>query len=233
MRVQLMDRGTFVWLPLGILSSCLAFMLVGCAGMGIVPPVKTVLTGTPKEIGAEALRSLQVSRVYYDIPKGTTIGMEYAGAVCRTLKPIVIEVEPRSQPNLALAELLRKEFQMAGYPVVQSENKLFLDDAAIPAELFIGAYVKEVQAYRCSKPGVFGVGPGAKGGVYMKVEWQLLAFPERKVVFTTTTEGAHTVPEFTPLKDFRPYAEAFAAAVKNLLADEEFHAHFVRSSSPY
>jgi hypothetical protein len=232
MCVHWIGRGAVATIPLGFLSSFLALMLVGCAGMGTVPPVRSVTTGTPKTIGEGALRSLQVSRVYYDIPKGTTIGTEYAGAVCRTLRPIVVDTEPRSQPNLALADRLRKELQTAGYPIVQSENKLFVDDAAIPAELFLGAFVREVQENRCSKPGVFGAGPGAKGGVYMKVEWQLMALPERRVVYTMTTEGAYTVPEFIPLKEYRPYAEAFAAAVKNLLADEGFHGHLIRPSAP-
>ena len=230
MHAHRMTPRTLAALGLGVLCSSLLLLVSAC---GTAPPVKMVATATPKTLGHGSVRSLQVSRVYYDIPKGTQVGHTYAGAICRPLEPLRMDSEPRSRPMIDFADRLRKELEAAGFPLVQSDNKLFLDDADVPAELLLGALIKELQVSTCSKPIAFATGGEAKGGVYMRVEWQLLAVRERKVVYTATTEGTYTAPEFVPLKEFRPFNEAFAAAVRNLLADAGFCAQLVRSAAPF
>jgi hypothetical protein len=159
------------------------------AGCGTIPSAKTVPLAAPQDIGHAPLKSLQVSKVMYDIPKGTQTGTFSTGWMCLAPRPIVVESEITPRYNAGLTDLLRLELKKAGYPIVQSENKLFLDDAAIPAELVIGAMIKELMANQCA---IYGIGAAsARGNIYMKIEWQVFGSREQKVVYTATTEGSY------------------------------------------
>lgn len=48
-----------------------------------------------------------------------------------------------------------------------------------------------------------------------------------------TTEGSHSESGFILLHDFQPYGAAFAAAAKNLFADDGFHHVIRRSDATY
>jgi hypothetical protein len=71
----------------------------------------------------------------------------------------------------------------------------------------------------------------AKGSVFVEIKWELLSNAERRLVFTTTTQGSFEATE-TVAGGYDTIAlNAFIASLQNLAADEGFLAATAQSPS--
>ncbi|AYR23250.1 serine protease [Herbaspirillum rubrisubalbicans] len=134
-------------------------------------------------------------------------------------------------PTNAMFARFRRELQQYGYPVpMPVAQPLFQEktDANAPGtgdkprpqdfNLQVGVIVSQVQTNLCLK----GTNTWT-GEAYVRLEWQVFAPEQRKVIYRTTTEGVYRARD----KNFEGAVppmpvEAFAVAVHNLLADPQF-----------
>lgn len=131
-------------------------------------------------------------------------------------------------PTQIMFARFRGELQKYGYPTpVPKQASLFQEkpdetakDAPKPADttLQIGVVISQVLTNLCLK----GTASWT-GDAYVKLEWQVFAPDQRKVIFRTTTEGVARVHD-KPLDGLIALVpvEAFVAATRNLLADPNF-----------
>ncbi|WP_299535777.1 serine protease [uncultured Herbaspirillum sp.] len=131
-------------------------------------------------------------------------------------------------PANALFQRFRNELQQHGYPVPTAPvEPLFEekgDDAAgeraRPADfnLQVGVIITQLQTNLCAKGG-----DSWTGEAYIRLEWQVFAPEQRKVIYRATTEGVFRSRERSLDGTAPPIPmEAFGVAVRNLLADPRF-----------
>lgn len=131
-------------------------------------------------------------------------------------------------PTQVMFARFRGELQKYGYPVpVPKSAPLFVEkadenakDAPKPVDtnLQIGVVISQVLTNLCLKGNTSWT-----GDAYIKLEWQVFAPDQKKVIFRTTTEGVAKVRDKTmdgPISLIP--VEAFVAAARNLLSDPNF-----------
>lgn len=155
----------------------------------------------------------------FDSP-GAKIGELQQGLFCGKTGDILWNQKVYGIFSSKLARTFRKELEAAHYPVPQTSDAIFeesKDKAKTDESLQVGMLIKEIAANFCANGNA-----GIQGGVYMKVFWQVYAPEMQKVVFETTTEGSFQPEGWdkTTLDGF--FDKAFAAATRNLLADQGF-----------
>jgi serine protease Do len=109
----------------------------------------------------------------------------------------------------------QREFQAAGYP--KAADSLFGNTAESDApEYEIGATLTDVELNLCTS------GTDLDGGLWVRVRWELYAPRERRVTFTTSTEGSALVKASEKKLLLDLTRQAVTNATRNLLADAAF-----------
>jgi len=128
-------------------------------------------------------------------------------------------------PTGVMLTRFRSELQKHGYPLPgPKETPLFQEkpDDAAPSQadqsLQIGVIVSQVLTNLCLKGNATWTGEA-----YLRLEWQVFAPDQRKVIFKTVSEGVFQSRQ-AGLEGAAPpiVAEAFSVGVRNLLADPAF-----------
>lgn len=126
---------------------------------------------------------------------------------------------------LFAAQALRKEMEAAGYP--QPPSSAFEQQTAdATIEYQIGLTVTDVQLELCRRP------PQLTGGAWMKIDLELYAPRERRVVFKGSYEGhRQTAPDrYENAVSF--HEELGRAVARNVLADPRFVEQATRRAQP-
>lgn len=202
-----------------------AIVLCGCA----VKSVQIAESNTPRAIpvGTEA-NPIEFRKIVTKIPLGEQIGQFQYGWWCAPGTAVNWRGGRLNITDEELTETFRKELEENNYPVVGDPYALFGDPSTWKAEILVAGLVNKVDLKVCfpfsGSPNIdIGNTSTLKGGTYMRVSWQLYSRAAGKVVYETTTEGSFTTENTVPggLPVF--LRNAFAANVRNLLADKGFH----------
>ena len=128
-----------------------------------------------------------------------------------------------------LIDAFRRELENNNYRVAGDPYALFGDPEAAQVDILVGGVIGAVDIKACfpfsGSPNVnIGNTSTLKGGAFMRIAWQIYSRAEGKVVYETTTEGSYTTEE--AISGGLPVLlrNAFAANVRNLLADPGFYA---------
>lgn len=215
------------------LAALTACALFGCS----VAPVKLAENKTPQTIapGASA-KPIQFRKIVTKLPLGEQIGQLQYGWGCFPGAALNWRGGQLNITDEELTETFRTELENNNYPVVGDPYALFGDPSAMEAEIIVAGLVNKVDIRVCFPfSGVptanIGNTSTLKGGVFMRVAWQIYSRTAGKVVYETTTEGTYKTEE--TISGGLPIVlrNAFAANVRNLLADPGFH-HTVLNQYP-
>lgn len=177
-----------------------------------------VLTPIDIELGAET-RPLAFRKVVIKIPRNVPIGEIQAGWLCIKQSDLKVRGGRYQLDDELFTDVFRDEFERNGYRLVGDPDALFEDRSLSEAEFLVAALITDIEANVCYTPSLgFGdVTTNAK--VYLEAEWQVYSTLDRKVVFTTSTDGNANSDNDADTA----FGEAFAIAAQNLLANKEFH----------
>lgn len=162
---------------------------------------------------------LKTMKARYETPNAV-IGALQKGWLCSPSGNITWSDKLFNAFSGRLPKVFRAELEKAHYPVPKVSDAIFeeaQDKTKSGPELQVGMLVKEVKANLCLN------GENTQGGVYLKIFWQAYAPEAQKVVFEATTEGSYQPEGPQKLQYTLFFANAFAAAARNLLAEQGFY----------
>ena len=194
------------WSWLGLL---LAALTLGCAATGPAPArfEERKALAAPTEP-----REIALTRLVSKLPVGTRIGTTAEGWLCLPQGPMTWRVGVDEDVTGEVIGILRDELQKAGYRIPGPPKSLFEEAKDGQAELLLAGAIKAVTLNVCSGP----QGRSSEGSV--EIEWQAYERRTRSVVLISTTGG--TAKSSRGGRD--AYYDAAAAALRNLLAQEDF-----------
>ncbi|WP_051110914.1 S1C family serine protease [Herbaspirillum frisingense] len=228
----MMNKNRNLSLPrmLTALAVMLGLNLPAYAGPATLP---SIADKTPLRMPPEAqARPAFLARALRHFEQGPqVIGELQQGLFCSRKNDIVWN--PKSAdvllPTNALSARFRRELQAQGYPVPAARPEILFPERpediaqADPnrsgeANLQVGVVVTQLQTNLCMKGG-----NAWTGEAYIRLDWQLFAPELRKVIYRGSSEGVFRSGS-TGFEGASPQVpvEAFAVAVRNLLADPAF-----------
>jgi S1-C subfamily serine protease len=204
-------------------------LILACTPM-VPVQVEDVPERAPVEIALGAdLQPISLDRVSINIRRGTIIG-EYFWDIfakyCAGLGNITWDHGRLLTHDAELSGIFFDELTDAKYSVVGNPNRLFegASDARRDPVYLVGARIDSIKMKVCQHRSRFDdrVTGLQSGNSSISVRWQVFDTIQRKVVYSTTTEGSGKLD--TPIYGGEPVlvAEAFAAAARNLGADRGF-----------
>ena len=197
-----------------------SLLLNGC----VVTPVKQAAQHVPIDVQAgKDAKPIQFKRVVVKMRRGEKIGDTGVGALCIRSTDLTWRGGRLTLTGDEFTEAFRDELQQANYPIVGNPDALFDDPSEWKAELLVAGLIKSMQANVCYPLAGFGNFSSAKGGAFVKVDWQIYSRLDRKVVHEVSTEGSYQTEEAADGNATTIFVNAFSVAVRNLLADQHFH----------
>lgn len=210
------------WSTVGILLG-----LTSCGGV----TVPKVAEHKPVEASkVAALRPIGFGRMVVKLHRGAPIGTYgvggglTSGGGCIKNSKLVYGSGRADIGDADMEDAFRTEMQAAGYTVVGHQDALFEDTDASKALYTASGYITDVKENICYRKDFFGnTDPSrASGEGYVKVQWQIYDNLHRKVITETTTEGASEISDAVEGGDTEVFLQAFADAVRGLVADSQF-----------
>lgn len=197
-----------------------ATMLAGCGA----PPVQQVAQGQPMGAPMDAkTRIIQFRKAADLLPKGDPIGKMRFGPLCIPGPALAWRDGRVSLNDEELAESFRKEVERAKFAVLAEPGSLLEAPVNSKTEFMVLAQIAKLNVDACSQWSDFGNWRDAKGGAYIKVQWQIYNVAQRKAVFETVSEGSFQTGEVQEGGLNELVRKAFDAATQNLLADSSFY----------
>jgi serine protease Do len=200
-------------------------------------PVQKAEIKVPLEIpaGTDA-KPIEFRKIVTKIPLGEQIGRIQYGWGCFPGATINWRGGRLNITDEELTDTFRKELENRNYPIVGDPYALFGDPSAWKAEILVAGLVTKVEANTCfpysGSPTVdIGNRSALKGGAFMRVAWQVYSRVDGKVVYETSTEGSYHSEEVISGGFPVLLRNAFAASVRNLLADPGFHGLVLRNKN--
>lgn len=186
--------------------------------------VQKVPVGQTMAAPADArVKVIQFRKVADVLPKGEPIGKSRFGVLCLPGKPLAWRDGRSNVNDDEFAESFRAEVEKAKFAVVAEAGTLMDSSANPKAEFVVSGQIAKVSIDACSPWSDFGNWRDARGGAYVKVQWQVYSVAQRKAVLEAVTEGAFQADESLEGGVAELVRNAFAAATQNLLADTAFY----------
>lgn len=154
-----------------------------------------------------------------------TMGVIRGGIFCLKTGNLLWNQKSMDYVTGNFRKIYLEELKAAHYPVAVQKDSMFQEagDKEKNNDLEVGAFIQEINANFCQ----FN---GTKGGVSLKIFWQVFAPEVQKVVFEATTEGSYQTEEKEKNQRIL-FNKAFAVATRNLLAEPGF-LQVIASGSP-
>ena len=171
----------------------------------------------------EETKPIAFKKVVLKVPRNTPIGKVGAGLACMRHADYMPSGGRYSLDEERFNDIFREELLSANYEVVGDPDQLFGDPEINRANYFIAGLIDDIEVNICFPWAGYGNFDTASASIYMNVEWQLYDTLRRQVVMKISTEGSSETKEAVTAGDSITQDEAFAVAVRNLLADEDFH----------
>lgn len=208
----------------------LGLFLSACVAKQIEVP--KVTQEVPVEISdPKSLASVKFDRVGVKIRRGEIIG-SYEPSVlgltgCVNVNSNIFWNQGRTlSRDVEFSDIFFTTLKDANFNVVGDPNLMFAGaaDRKPEAEFLIGGQIEDIKLNVCEGMDFWtGRSNGTQRGKgSVSVRWQVFSNFERKVVFETTTDGIAETTEGTSNGEIIIIQEAFASAVDNLIAKQEF-----------
>lgn len=204
----------------GILFMLLCVGLAGCASTAEIREVSMLNPIVPK---SGKSKPVMFKKIIVDVKRGKDIGSIQTGMFCVPAGELYWRSGRAVISDEEFGDILRRELEKSNYTVVGDPSQLFEDESSWKAEYLIAGRVTDINANICYPAAGFGNFNSAKGEGYMEVEWQIYSRKNRDVVLKIKTEGTSKINAAVPSGDDEIYYQAFAMAVNNLLAKQEFY----------
>lgn len=148
----------------------------------------------------------------------------YSWGACWATHPLVFSEGQRVDvDDAAFEDAFRQEATGLGYPLAGNPDSLFVEDpSASRARFMVSALITGFDADVCYPRGNLGDFDIVKGKVSMQVEWQVYSTFEKKVTFTSTTEGSYEASNAAHGHLQGLLRHAFTPASEALLQDPAF-----------
>ncbi|HET7785639.1 MAG TPA: serine protease [Myxococcales bacterium] len=135
---------------------------------------------------SERARQARLDTIVFNLPMGYRYGEAANGGSCNHKQPFV-----NTKPSFELAmgryaDVFGNVMRKHGYPV-ENDVEMFKDTNERVADLRVGARITEATLNECFPS--YDNDLKAVGSAYLKIEWSVYSALEKKIVFTTTTEG--------------------------------------------
>jgi S1-C subfamily serine protease len=188
-------------------------------------PLPTVVAAPklePFKLSAKAKESKLVA-VVFDVPLGANIGTygwAQSGHRCRNAEQLVNQDGRINLEHDKYTDVYNAAMKARGY-VVDDEREIFRDTNERVADLKVAARIIQVVLNECQAKR-YENNQYMNGSAWLKIEWSVYSMLEKKVVFTTVTEGAtdgEVHSEYGQVGLFRP---AFADAAARLAASTAY-----------
>jgi hypothetical protein len=216
---------THAFLIRAALLTLLVFMMHGCT----VAPIQQAEVKAPLEIAAgQSAKLLAFRKIVAKIPLGEQIGTIQHGWGCFPGSSINWRGGQLNITDEELTDTFRKELESRNYPIVGDPYALFGEPSERKSEILVAGLVTKVDLKVCfpySGSPTLDIGNTStlKGGAFMRVSWQIYSRAAGKIVQELTTEGSYKTEETISGGFPIVLRNAFAANVRNLLADPGFH----------
>lgn len=212
--------GIYVTLALGL------FALSACQvkTASVAPALSPVLVPV-----FENTKPIAFRKIVLKLPRHKQIGSISAGGLCIERTPFTLSGGRYQLDSDKFNDIFRNELQAANFQVVGDPDALFEDPEIASAEYFIAGLISNVEANVCYPLSGFGDFNTSSAAVYMEVEWQIYDTLHRKVVSKVETQGSANIKQRVSGLDVA-FDDAFALAVRNLLANNVFY-QIVRTES--
>jgi len=167
-------------------------------------------------------RPVQLSRVVFDLERGSVIGRLRGGMFCFPYGDIRWQTEDTQEIERAqFGNVFDETLTRLGFRVAGSSNELFEDASDSRAEYLVGGRIDQLDLRICYPLSHTGDTSQSQGSVSIRVNWQIYSQLERRVVGTVSTEarveqGARTGGPNDILLN------AFSSALRQLAASDQF-----------
>lgn len=204
----------------GVPVALVAAVLTGC----VATTAKKAPTLEPIAVAAfEESKPLAFRKIIVKVPRNKPIGSVGAGLACMRHADYMPSGGRYSLDEERFNDIFREELESANYTVVGDPDELFGDPELNSANYFVAGLINEIEVNVCYPWAGYGNFSTASSSVYMKVEWQIYDTLNRQVVMKIPTEGSSEMTEAVTAGDSITMDDAFAVAVRNLLAEQTFH----------
>lgn len=212
-----------------LLFAAMTLLFAACAPL----PMKDVEQKIAPAVRADAEQiPVKFSKVQIKVRRGTKIGRFY-------YRPLVC-VEPFgditwgqgrvSGRDIEFSDIFFEEMEAADYDVVGDPDRLFeQNDEMARAEYRIAGSIDEIVLNLCNKIDFFSRDIGSISDGYVKVKWQVYSNRQRKVVYSTSTEGRGKMDQASFDSHIVAIQNAFGSATANLAADPKLREILTRA----
>jgi len=167
-------------------------------------------------------RPVQLSRVIFDLERGSVIGRLRGTMFCIPQGSIRWKTEETEAiENAEFNDVFREELERIGFRVAGSTNSLFEDRNDSRAEFLIGGRIDQFEIRICYPNAHNGDISLSQGTVSMRVNWEIFSQLERRVVGTLSTEARYE-RGYRTSGAIEIVQGAFSAAVRQLAASDQF-----------
>jgi S1-C subfamily serine protease len=204
-----------VWAHFSILV--VACLFSACSAPVQQVPASKALAG-PRE---GEVKSIEFRKAADTLAKGELVGKSRFGVLCLPGKPLAWRDGRINVDDEGFSESFRREVEKVKIATVSAPAPV-VDTARTRPDLLVLAQVSAASLDVCSPWSDFGNWRDAKGGAYLKVQWQVYSQSRRKVVYETSTEGSVQSDDSVSGGASELVQAAFASATQNFLADPAF-----------
>lgn len=173
---------------------------------------------------------IHLSTIATRIPLGDPTGQIHYGWVCAGGAKTAWSGGQLALSGSELTRVFRDELLKLKYTVVDEPDSVFENRSELVADYLVGAMITKVDANVCypfsgNSQATIGATSQVKGGVFLRVTWELYNRIEGRVVFRITTEGATESPELIGGGVRVLLLRAFRENMIGLLSNPEFQKH--------
>ena len=170
----------------------------------------------------ESTKPIAFRKIVLKVPRHQPVGAVSVGVLCVARGEFTLSGGRHQLDTDKFNDIFREELQASNFEVVGDPDALFDDPEIASAEYFIAGLVSGIEANVCYPLAGFGNFSNSSAAVYLEVEWQIYDTLKRRVVTKIETKGSANVKERLSGLDVA-FEDAFALAVRNLLANNTFY----------
>lgn len=196
-------------------------MLISCSAMKYEVPQAELLP-TLKITGGKS-QSLLLSKLMINIPRGEKIGKTSGGVFCINPRDIIWKTGIVSIGDQNFKEVFDSELKKNGYEAMGSSNSLFEEKTIAKPDFLVAGEITNISETFCYPNSGFGNFDYVRGGVFIKIRWEVYSTRTNSVELSISTLGSSGKEQQTHLGPNEFMLQAFRMAVQNLLAEEKFH----------
>ncbi len=211
-----------------VLALAVSALLFGCAARNEAPPSKPPeVTEAPAQAAVEIAdgtnaKAIQLRKVIVRMHVGDDVGQQKLGPFCIPRGRLSWTGGHSTGTDQDFTSAFHDELQSANYTVVGDPDALFPDASASRAEIMVGGIIDKFQLDVCYPLAGERDLLDIKGTASLHVNWEIYDVLSRKVVYEKATGGFYSAKESITGGQIAMFTNAFASAVKNLLADPGF-----------